>query len=531
MSQLPDLQSQVRMLMQQNNWPQAARVCQDLVAQESQNADALRLAAFVALRIGQPQQSVQLLKRCTKLAPDDAENFLALSSAHTAMKNDAAAEQPLLRAAELRPDDGQVWRQLGDVYVRLYNGEKAGDAYARALQLRPSDIALKGLLAAVRNRQDRFDEALELIAQVLAEKPNHVLALHEKAHILQRNGRLDESKAVLEEALKIDPDHAWCHFELSTLHLIKGEFEQGWKEHEWRLKLPHMKQTQQPDPRWDGSPLAGKSIRAVSEQGFGDTIQFVRFTKFLADQGASVLLRCQPELESLLARTPGISSIASHGLRLPKCDWHIPLLSLPMMLGTTLQSLPAATIPYVFSDPANNQRLAHLFPPRDRRTIQVGLCWSGRPTHGNDRHRSIASNLLAPLAQVSGVRFFDLHIREVEAPPGLQMTSLRSSVHNFADTAAILEQLDLVISVDTSIAHLAGAMGKKVWTLLPWIPDCRWMMDRTDSPWYPTMRLFRQTKFGQWEDVIRNVAAELQKFVRKNRPGLLSSLLGRSMER
>jgi hypothetical protein len=253
-----------------------------------------------------------------------------------------------------------------------------------------------------------------------------------------------------------------------------------------------------------------------SEQGIGDTIQFVRYAPLLARRGARVILQCQPELKPLFQSLEGVDCVLSTSEALPPFDVQAPLLSLPLALGTTLESIPAQ-VPYLKADPALAEAWRAKLAPAGR-CLKVGLAWAGNPKHRNDRNRSMPLSVLAPLAGVGGVRFYSLQKGDAAGqakgpPPGMDLVDLTQELNDFADTAAFVANLDLVISVDTAAVHLAGAMAKPVWTLLPFFSDWRWLLDREDSPWYPTMRLFRQRTRGEWGGVVERVVKELDRGV------------------
>ena len=293
-----------------------------------------------------------------------------------------------------------------------------------------------------------------------------------------------------------------------------GRFEQGWPGYEWRWKckefgsLPPFH-----PPLWDGSPLDGRTILVHAEQGLGDTLQFIRYAPLVHQRGGRVILVCQPPLIGLLTRSPGVERLVAQGEALPDYDVHVPLMSLPGLLGTTLESVPA-DVPYLDAEPQLVEAWRHRLGSYPG--FKVGIVWQGNPKFRLDRRRSIPLAQFAPLARVPGVHLFSL-----QKGPGAEqlaavtdrfpVTDLGRRLDDFMDTAAVLKNLDLVISVDTAIAHLAGALGIPVWVALPFVPDWRWLMDREDSPWYPTMRLFRQARPGQWEDVFQRIAEALQR--------------------
>jgi hypothetical protein len=333
-------------------------------------------------------------------------------------------------------------------------------------------------------------------------------------------GRLDEAVDAYRRALKIAPAHALIHHSLGAALLLKGDFHNGWPEMEWRWKAGAVGPFRPADfaqPMWDGSDPRGRRILLYAEQGFGDTIHFSRYIPLVAARGASLVVLCPKELTRLFQSSFPGSGIAliDDPLQVGHFDLQCPLMSLPLIFKTDLQTIPR-TIPYLRADPALvNQWRERM---KTESNVRVGLAWTGRSTHPNDRNRSIPAADLAPLAEGRQVDFFNLQLPTAIAQqaqqwiPQLQLIDQTDDIKDFADTAAIIENLDLVIAVDTAVAHLAGAMGKPVWMLLPFAPDWRWMLGRNDSPWYPTMRLFRQTTQGDWPAPIAEVVRALRSF-------------------
>ncbi len=317
------------------------------------------------------------------------------------------------------------------------------------------------------------------------------------------------------KALTIEPDYAPAHWNESLCRLLIGDFERGWKKYEWRWKCDQdlLATRNFSQPLWLGrEDLTGKTILLHAEQGLGDTIQFARYAQAVAQKCAKVILEVQPSLRSLLSEISGAYKVLSRGEPLPEFDFHCPLLSLPLAFNTRLETIPA-TIPYLGARAAVVKRWEDNLGKRD--VPRVGIVWSGLSTNVNDHNRSIALSRLAALAGPS-VKLVSLQ-NEVRAEDekalaaNKQILHFGSELEDFSDTAALVSLMDLVVSVDTSVAHLAGALGKPVWILLPFAPDWRWLVDREDSPWYPTARLFRQPKIGDWDSVIDKVKQDLSK--------------------
>jgi hypothetical protein len=327
-------------------------------------------------------------------------------------------------------------------------------------------------------------------------------------------GNLDEAEKVFRKAITLDPNYVLAHFNLGETLLLKGDWREGWARFEARWVIPG---GPRPNPRtigktlWDGKDLNGRTILLHAEAGFGDTIMGARFIPLIVERGGKVIVEVQPELVRLIASVSDAALVVAKGTALPDFDVHAPLLSLPWLLGITLDNVPAA-VPYLHPGPAQISMW------RDRiasdKNFSVGLAWAGSPTNPNDWRRSIPIQELQPLAALQGITFYSLqkwrHAENSPVPINLPIIDWTSDLQDFADTAALVQNLDLVIAVDSSPVHLAGALAKNVWMLTPHAPDPRWLLKREDTVWYPTMRLFRQSKPRQWSDVIQRVVNELK---------------------
>jgi tetratricopeptide (TPR) repeat protein len=326
-------------------------------------------------------------------------------------------------------------------------------------------------------------------------------------------GRLDDAEAAYRRAIASKPEVGSSHWNLALLLLLRGRMEQGWKEYEWRRAVkesgwqrlgehhPSLAQ-----PRWDGSAAAGKRLYIYSEQGFGDTIQFVRYLPMVQRTGARIILGCQTALVQLLQHLEGVEQCLPFSQPPPPFDAHCPLMSLPLVFGTTLQTIPA-DVPYLKADAGKLEKWKERLGGGTER--KIGLAWAGRRVP--DPRRSIPSSQLAWLSDAANVRWISLQKDRADGPPpGMAINDWTAELADFSETAALIGNLDLVITIDTAVAHLAGAMGKPVWMLLPFNPNWRWMLDRSDSPWYPTMRLFRQEKRGDWNGPVERILQELK---------------------
>jgi tetratricopeptide repeat protein len=404
---------------------------------------------------------------------------------------------------------------LGITHATRGEWEQSIAAFRRALQLQPSVAELHFNLAGALQLSGRRDEAIGSYQNALSLRPDHADGWANLGNLYAELNRPTDAIAAFERAIALRPDFAMAHLNLGVAHLQIGNFERGWPEFEWRLRVTQMNLARNfPQPQWKGENLTGKAILLHGEGGFGDTLQFVRYTELVVPRGGIILLECQPALVPLLRGWPGVSAVIARGEPLPRFDFQIPLLSLPMIFKTELATIPAK-VPYLFAPPerveAWKRKLQH------DSSFKVGLVWAGS---GPGLSGTLA--MFAPLANIPGVRFFSLQKGSASSqtpPAGMAWSDFTGDLHDFADTAALMECLDLVISIDTSVAHLAGAINKPVWVLLvPSLSDFRWLLGRSDSPWYPSARLFRQTLTGRWDDLMQSVAGELRRLVQEGRP-------------
>jgi len=425
------------------------------------------------------------------------------------------------RALALWPDNAEVLCNRGMTLHQLKRFDEALASYDRALALRADYADALHNRGTTLHELKRLDEALASYDRALAVRPDNAGALNNRGVALFELKRLDEALASYDRALALQPDYAETHFNKSMVLLFKGDFAAGWQEYEWRRKDRRLEPFR-PDfekPLWLGqTEIADKTILLHSEQGFGDTLQFCRYVPLVAGRGARVLLEVPPPLRELMANLPGVARVISASDKLPYFDLYCPLLSLPLAFGTRLESIPANT-PYLAAPAESIRRWSLALGPRRR--PRIGLAWSGKPTQKNDANRSMQLRSLLPLLDVDA-DFVSLQ-KDVRAEDAMvlkdrgDLVHLADSLDSFTDTAAVISNLDLVISVDTAVGHLAGALAKPVWFLLAFLPDFRWLLGREDCPWYPTARLFRQNARGDWSEVIGRVAVELEKAVARLR--------------
>ncbi len=472
---------------------------------------------------GRFDEAEEQLRRALHLRPDYPEALVNLGVVLRAAKRPGEAEDYFRLALRSKPDYAEASSNLGAVLRESGRLEEAEAALRQDLDARPGHVEGWNNLGVVLNDLGRLEEAEDCFRKALALKPDHAMAHSNLGNVLMDSRRLEESKAAYQAALHYQPDYQQAHWNLGLVYLLEGDFPNGWKEYEWRLErrdLSHLYPHQDQAPLWQGEALEGKTILLYAEQGQGDTLQFVRLAPLVAARGGRVLLECQPSLKRLLQQAEGLAGVYAQGEPLPPFDLQCPLLSLPHRLGLTLDTVPAP-VPYLHADDADAARWAARMP--DSKALRVGLVWAGEPRKQDldsnriDRRRSIALELFQPLFDLEGADFYSLQKGEASWQAwryANRLTDWTAEIKDFADTAGLIAQLDLVISVDTSVAHLAGAMGKPVWMLSRFDGCWRWLLERDDSPWYPTLRLFRQERPGNWEDVIARVRGELDALVR-----------------
>jgi tetratricopeptide (TPR) repeat protein len=434
----------------------------------------------------------------------------------------------LNRCDALRPNHSLTlqMRAISLHYLRRFE-EALVDA-RRAQALEPTEAGLCNIVGKILQSCGREEEALEWFDRTLELRSNFRDALHNKAASLTKIRRLDEAFAIYDRLIVADPNDALADVGIAHLHLLTGNFEAGWAGREARWKKDASISRTYPEiqlPMWLGDEaLEGKTILIGADEGLGDTIQFARYVPFLAGRGARVVLLVQDHLCSLLSDLPGVSQCVPMSSMetdsLPAFDLHCPIMSLPLALGTRLDTVPAPTS---YLPPAARDRAwawEDRLGPHER--LRVGLVWSGNPEHQNDHHRSLPLRTLARILDVDAT-FVSLQKDPRPADKATlheraDIVDLTTCLSDFTETAALMTCLDLVITVDTSVAHLAGALGRPTWILLPYVPDYRWLLDRDDSPWYPTMRLFRQSETRDYTTVLDRVRAELLTRVSSFRP-------------
>jgi tetratricopeptide (TPR) repeat protein len=484
------------------------------------DADLWNSVGFVLTKLDRIDEAISAFQHVLKLSPRHmlAAHICATLLFETKRFDEAVSYYDV--CAECEPDRADVYRDRGVCHSRRSRFELALADHERALKLDPGHADTHYNLGHTQLKLGRYDDASRSLDRALALEPDRVDFLINKGVVTTERRQFAEAFAAYDRALVVEPNNAFVQWNLSLLNLRMGDFKTGWAKYEWRWKVPGLpiQERSFDRPLWLGAePIRGKTVLLHSDQGFGDALQFCRYVPLVAAMGASVILEVQESLRELFSGLEGVSKVLAIGQSLPDFDYHCPLGSLPLAFDTTLDTIPSVT-PYISVGSRAERwksRLAPLNSPR------IGLVWSGNPTNGIDRDRSMPLEALLPLLNVEA-RFVSLQKDVRPADRAIldqrnDILDLGPELENFADTAAVISHLDLVISVDTSVSHLAGALGRPLWILLHHVPCWRYLLDRTDSPWYPTARLFRQSETREWQTVIDQVCSELRSFIPSSR--------------
>ena len=470
-----------------------------------EHSEEILKQAFAAHNAGRHDEAETLCRSLVQSGLADPQLFFLLGMVLHKTGRETEAAQWLQRAAELEPAGGRIFNALGQVWQKLGDFTKAAGYFARAAELEPRQANHFYCLGNAVYQLDELERAATAFHRAVELNPRDAESWNNLGKCLKELNHVNESIAAYDRALEINPGYLLALQGRSISLLTAGRLAEGCRDYE--LRWLTLKPRQFVPPRWAGQPIPGKTLFLHAEQGFGDGIQSARYAKLARQHCARVILECRPELKTLFIHSGVADQVIAYGEEIPPFDFYTSIVSLPGLLGFTLKNIPGG-VPYLKAPPASQPLAA------PAGNLKVGLVWAGSPTHRDDANRSVPLALLSPVLGVSGVSFYSL---QMPVPPRdtatLKDFSNVTELGGFADylaTAAVVAQLDLVISVDTSVAHLAGALGRPVWTLVQFAPDWRWFAQFGEkTPWYPTMRLFRQPRRGDWPPVIAQVAAEL----------------------
>jgi len=456
-------------------------------------------------KLGKLEEALSCFEKAASLRPELADTYEhALHQSELGNVEEAVDSYCGVLAIQQAMDVGTQHHQAG----RLAQAETI---YQQILETKPDQPTATHMLGVVAHQSGKNELAVRLISRSLKKLPNLPEAHNNKGLALRELGRLEDAGASFRTALDLKHDFAEAHYNLGMLQLLTGNFLDGWENYAWRWKMPqhfHSK-TYDKRPVWDGSPIGGKTILIYPEQGLGDTIQFVRYVQLLSELGARVILETPEQLLGLFKHIGNTVKLVGPGERAPSFDYHVSLLDIPRLVNTSLDNIPSYSS-YLKSQPDIVKKIENCLHFPDQ--FRLGIVWAGSPTHQYDKNRSIDATLFKPLVAIPGICVYSLQVgRRGEAVKtfGEEIIDTAPFLNDFSDTAAVITKLDLMVTVDTAVAHIAAALGCQTRTLLPFVPDWRWLLKRNDTPWYPSMSLARQTKSNDWKTVISRVRQEI----------------------
>jgi Flp pilus assembly protein TadD len=493
----------------------AEKIARQILAVCPDHDGAVHLLGVIARVTRNTEPAIELFRRAIAINPHVAGYYNNLGNALTDKGLRDEALSAYRNAIQIDPGFALAYYNVGETLIGMNRFELLDEAIAatrEAIRLMPGHVESQSNLSVALRKQEKFDQAIDACRGALAINPNHAAAFNNLGNALKERGDFRQSIAAYKEAIRCQSDFDTAHYNLGMVSLLIGDFSLGWKEYEWRLKNNAVWPKDVPQIRWGGEQLAGKRILLWGEQGMGDIIQLVRYVPLVAELGGRTVVKCYPALVRVLRGDPRLGQVLAMEDPLPPCDVECPIVSLPMVFKTKLESIPAS-VPYLTPESALREAWKRKLSPSGG-DLRVGLVWAGNPNFRDDRTRSLRLEQLAQFGAVRNVQFYSLQKgppgeQAKNPPPGLNLIDLGPQLDDFADTAAVMSLMDLIITTDTSIPHLAGALGRPVWLMLQFVPDFRWLLDRDDSPWYPTMRLFRQKTRGDWPGVIGRVTEAL----------------------
>ncbi|HZU37390.1 MAG TPA: tetratricopeptide repeat protein, partial [Gemmataceae bacterium] len=486
----------------------------EALGQRPDDADTWNSLGITLLSQARPAEAADCFRRALRANAKhpQAQNNLGVALADQGKMVEAAAiYRQVLRE---RPDSPETQNNLGVALAAQGEYGQAIEWYGKALQLRPTYAEARNNLGNALRQDGRLEDAAASLKEALRLKPQYAEAHNNLAVVRVKQGRLEQGISGYSEAVRLKPNYAEAHLNRAMAWLMMGEWDQGWQAYEWRLQMKDFALRPLPPPRWIGEALDGRALLLRSEQGLGDVLQFVRYAPLVRQRGGTVVLECPARLIPLLQRCPGIDRLVPQGKPVPDCAYQVPLLNLPTIFRTTLETVPAA-VPYLSADPERVERWRGRISGEG---LRIGIAWQGSPRYVGDRHRSIALKHFEPLARLPGAQLYSLqmgHGSEQLKAVGQRWGVVDLAAQGldkdgaFVDSAAVLQHLDLLVCSDSALAHLAGALGVPVWMAVGAAPDWRWLLHREDSPWYPSMRLFRQRQWGDWDEVFARIAQDV----------------------
>jgi tetratricopeptide (TPR) repeat protein len=497
-------------------WQPALDAFREAVRIDPNHALAYAWIGNVLSHLGDHEGALRAYDRAIELKPGIARVVSNRAQAQAKLGLLAEARRSHDEAVSLDPSDAAIQFNRGAFLSDVGDSDGAIASYRAAIAVQPNYAEAYCNLGLVQQEAGLSDAAMESYSQAIGINPRLATAYNNRGNLFRSKKLFADAILDFRQAIALEPDSADIHFNIGQMALLQGDLTAGWQEYEWRPRIKEALQfpaRQLPQPSWFGEPtVQGQRIFLYPEQGLGDTIQFCRYVPLVAALGAQVLLEVQPSLGGLLRDLDGVSQLIQSGDPIPPADYQCSLMSLPGAFKTTLDTIPRQ-VPYLRADPDKVARWHEILGPRTR--PRIGLSWSGNPLQSNDHNRSMPLARWLPYL-TDEFEYVCLHnvIRDSDRQTlraGTGITTVDSHLRDFADTAALIEALDLVISVDTSLAHLSGAMGKQTWVLLCFLPDWRWLLDRRDNPWYPTATLYRQPVAGDWSSVLAEVSNDLRK--------------------
>jgi tetratricopeptide (TPR) repeat protein len=505
---------EARAMRERDDLESAREACLEILRERPGDAGAMALLAAIAADQRQFANGMQWARRALAAQADCAPAHFAMGRLFESEQRWTAAEASYREVVRIDPANAKAQTNLGSALHVQGRIDEAVACYRKALQLEPGQPTALRNFALLAGGPQELREARDGFDRHLIAHPNDAPAHCQIGHLHSHLGDHQAALAAYERAVALEPEAPEVRLALAQLLLLLGDFEQGWREYEWRWRIPDLNEAMVrfAQPRWDGRPLDG-TLLVHSEPGFGDMFQFVRYVTLAARRCTRVVVECKPALARLIADVEGVCRVVHEGEELPAFDAQLPPIAFPYTFGTTITTVPWQG-PYIKPDAARVREWSMRVAASNARSLKVGLVWTGNASNLSVRHRRVTLQTLAPFARVPEATFFSLQkggesARPGAVPAGMHFVDWTAEIRDFSDTAALISLLDLVISVDTSVAHLAGAMGQAVWVILPHSPEWRWLLERDDSPWYPTMRLFRQQEEGDWDGLVARVSDAL----------------------